>query len=411
MKTTKVFSQLLAAFIDPAVRTIIMKGGTRSGKTWAILQLLNIIASKSTTDNKISIVSETFPHLRLGAMTDFVKILEGDLQYNPSRWSASTHTYLYNRAQIEFFSADMEGRVQGPSRDYLYLNEATNIKYSVYRQLAIRTAKKIIIDYNPLFYFWAEEKVLNLKGSVLIHSTYKDNEFCPPQIVEDLLKMKDADPEWYRIFGEGETGTGQSIAIRNWDIVPELPPKHLRVREYIGVDFGYSAPSAIMHIIQGEGNEIYIDEIAFRQYMDNPDIAEAIKAEGLQDLVTVCDSAEPKSIYELQACGINAIATTNKDIMLGLKIMNRYKKHYTARSVNAHNENKNLHFLEDRSGNITENLSPGNDHTIDAERYVFLTYFGEQADLEIEILSRDAPQDYNELLSLDFQDSFGFKSI
>ena len=147
MDTTKVFSDLLEAYIDPAVRIVALKGGTRSGKTWATMQLLNLIAQKSKTPRLISVVSETMPHLKRGAIRDFKNMLEAEKVFNPSKFNETDKIYKYGKGAIEFFSADEPGKVHGPARDVLYINECINVGWEVYRQLAVRTTEKIILDW------------------------------------------------------------------------------------------------------------------------------------------------------------------------------------------------------------------------------------------------------------------------
>ena len=160
METTKVFSDLAGAYVDPTVRIIVLKGGTRSGKTWATLQLLNIIAARSKKPRLISVVSESMPHLKRGCIRDFKNILEADGVYNPSAWHDTDKIYRYGKGAIEFFSADQPGKVHGPARDVLYINECINTNFAVFQQLAVRTGEKIILDYNPAHEFWVDDKVL-----------------------------------------------------------------------------------------------------------------------------------------------------------------------------------------------------------------------------------------------------------
>ena len=110
MDTTNVFSKNLAAYISSGVRTIVNKGGTRSSKTWSILQLLYIIARESKIPRTISVVSETMPHLKRGCIKDFRKMLELDGLWDDSAWNATDFKYWVGQSTIEFFSADTPGK-------------------------------------------------------------------------------------------------------------------------------------------------------------------------------------------------------------------------------------------------------------------------------------------------------------
>ena len=370
MDTTNVFSMNLAAYLRPDVRTIVNKGGTRSSKTWSILQLLYTIASKSSRARTISVVSETMPHLKRGCIRDFKDMLKNDGLWKPASWNETDKIYQVGNSIIEFFSADQPGKVMGPARDILFINEAIFIPFEVYRQLATRTREKVLIDYNPLYEFWIDSKVLPNATSSLIHSTYKDNDMLSAAQIAEIEYQGSIDQMYYQVMILGETGTYEGLVVQNWDIVSEMPPT-LKKR-WIGLDFGWSAPTAIMLVGLGEKNEIYIDEIGYETNLDNPDIARIIIDAGLQDVEVIADAAEPKSIKELQAFGLNVVKTDNKDIDLGIRVMNRYRKHYTARSLNSIDENRKYRYTQDADGNYTGAPIDKFNHAKDAERYVFL---------------------------------------
>lgn len=372
METTNVFSKNLEAYIRPGVRTLVNKGGTRSSKTWSILQLLYIIAKKSRRPRTISIVSETMPHLKRGCIKDFKTMLEEDGQWDENTWNATDFKYKVNKSIMEFFSADTPGKVTGPARDILFINECINVPFDIYRQLSTRTSEKIILDYNPLYEFWVDSKVLPRGDTVLIHSTYKDNDMLPPAQIAEIEYQGSIDDNYHRVMILGETGSYEGMIIKGWDIVPDLPPRDTWKKHWIGVDFGWSAPTAIELVVLGERGEVWIDELAYGLNMDNPDIAAVIHAAGYSRTEVICDRAEPKSIRELNNMGINAVPSDNKDIDLGIKVMNRYKKHYTQRSLGSIDENRKYRYTQDPDGNYTGKPIDKFNHAKDAERYVFL---------------------------------------
>lgn len=372
METTKVFSDLLAAYIDPAVRIIALKGSTRSSKTWSTLQLLNAVAAKSKKPRLISCVSETMPHLKRGAIRDFRNMLEADDVFNVNAWHDTDKTYSYKKGKIEFFSADQTSKVMGPSRDVLYMNECINMSFPVYQQLSVRTTEKIILDYNPAFEFWVDSKILVRPDARLIHSTYLDNDMLSAGQIAEIESNRDIDPDWWEVYGLGNTGSKEGLVIKNWDIVADLPPRNTWKQVYIGVDFGWSAPTGVMLVVLGEGGEVWIDQLAYGRNLDNPDIAAAIHDAGYSDVETICDAAEPKSIKDLRGLGINAVKSDNKEIELGIRVMNRYKKHYTARSLDSIDENRKYRYPKNEHGEYTGVPIKAHGHAKDAERYVFL---------------------------------------
>lgn len=378
--TTKVFSKLLAAFLDPSVRLILMRGGTRSGKTWAILQLLDYIGRKSkaraTGRRVISVVSETLPHLKRGAIRDFETMLRADRIWSEKKWHDTDKIYKYQNAALEFFSADSPGKVHGPARDILYINEAINVGWEVYRQLSIRTAEKVIIDWNPSFEFWADDKLMTRPDAVVIDSTYLDNDQLTASQIAEIESNREADPEWWATYGEGRVGNRTGLVVQNWEQCDGLPPIEKRKNEWLGLDFGFSGPAAIVHIVEGENGVIYEDEVLYERGKDNPELAEAIRSAGLDHLECICDSAEPKSILELQRNGIRATpAEKGEDsIRIGIKVMNRYKKRVTKRSLNIIYENRNYRKKSDpMTGEYLDEPIKKHDHSRDAARYVYLS--------------------------------------
>lgn len=378
MKTTSVFTKNLEAY-NSGKRVIVNKGSTRSSKTWSIQQLLYIIATLSSKPRLISIVSESFPHLKRGCIRDFETILRNEGKWDQRNWNATDKIYKINNSIIEFFSVDQPGKVHGPARDILFINEAININYETYRQLAIRTRETIFLDLNPSFEFWVDEKVLTRKEeAVLIHSTYKDNEFLTPEQIKEIESNKH-DTEWWKVYGLGLTGSRIGLVMQNWDIVESLPENYKK--RWLGLDFGFTNdPSAIPDVRLSEG-ELWIDEVLYEKGYDNPMIANHLKAFDIpKSLPIVADSAEPKSISEIQAFGYNIEPSIKgKDsISNGISILNRYRKHITKRSLNIIKEYRNYRWKLDEFGNSTNTPIDTWNHSIDPQRYIALKYLGER---------------------------------
>jgi phage terminase large subunit len=389
MHTTKVFSDLVAALADPVTRVVGLQGSTRSSKTWSALQALNIVASKSKTKRKISVVSESLPHLKAGAISDLENMLKDEGTWRDNQWHDTNKRYSYSKGAIEFFSAGDMGRVTGPSREWLYVNEGINVEWKVYQQLAARTTEKIIVDFNPAYRFWFHDNLLENTdwpaGAIkLIKSTYRDNDMLSAAQIMDIESNRNIDPEWWKVYGEGELGTGQGLVWSNWDIVDALPPRALWQQAFIVIDFGWTAPSAVELMVR-IGNEVWVDELAYAPNLDNQMIAQVIKDAGygalnIGALDVLCDSAEPKSIQELKTNGVRAMPTSSKEIELGLQIAKRYQKHYTARSLGTIAENRQYRYPLLADG-ITYGTVPikKHGHAKDAERYGFLSRLADTA--------------------------------
>ena len=377
MKVTSVFWRNIEAYNNNK-RIIVNKGSTRSSKTWSILQLLGVIAEKSQRPLLISIVSESMPHLKKGCIRDFQNMLQSEGKWNPKKWNSTDKTYKINRSQIEFFSADQPGKVHGPARDILYINECINIPYETYRQLAIRTTETIFLDYNPNFSFWVDDKVLSRPESQLIHSTYLDNEHLSKAQIEEIESNK-ADAEWWKVYGLGQTGSQIGLIMQNWDVVSALPEEYKK--RWIGIDFGFTNdPTAIVDIRLYNG-ELWIDELLYARGYDNIRIAKYLTECNIpQSVEIVADSAEPKSISEIRSFGwlVEPAQKGNDSIRAGLSLLNRYRRHLTERSSSLISEYRNYRWMTDNEGLPLNIPCDRYNHAIDAQRYIALNKLSEK---------------------------------
>lgn len=372
MKVTSVFVRNLDAYRN-GYRYVVNKGSTRSSKTYSVLQLLYLIAELSAKPRIISIVSETMPHLKKGCIRDFKEILQNENKWNENNWNETNSIYKVNNSTIEFFSVDNPSKVHGPARDILYVNECINIEYEIYRQLAIRTRETIFLDCNPCFAFWLDEKVLiQTTEALLIHSTYKDNEYLTEAQIKEIESNKN-DANWWKVYGLGLTGSLVGAIMQNWDIVKQMPENYKK--RWIGIDFGYTNdPTAIIDI-RLAGGELWINELLYAKGYDNLMIAEHLGICGLpKGIEIVADSAEPKSIAEIRSKGWRVEpAKKGKDsVNTGISILNRYVKHITENSTSVINEYRNYRWQINEFGDPTNVPTDKFNHSIDAQRYVCL---------------------------------------
>jgi phage terminase large subunit len=359
-------------------RLIANKGGTRSSKTFSILQLLLSIAYNSESPLLISVVSESFPHLKRGAMRDFAQIIDSVHLVEDKHYTLSLTDHIYKFAgggSVEFFSADNATKVHGAQRDILFINECNHVNYEIYRQLVVRTSKCVFLDWNPTSRFWYEEKGLNTrKDTKEINSTYTDNPFLSAQQIAEIESNK-SDENWWRVYGLGEVGSVEGLIYSNWDIVEKMPSDYKR--RYFGIDFGFTNdPTAIVEI-RLQGGELYVDEIAYNTAMNNVDIAKRLQASGVTKLTdVVADSAEPKSIAEINAQGLRVLGADKGKgtILAGIQILQRYKVHVTNSSLGIISELRNYMWKRDNDGNWLNEPTDRFNHALDAMRYVALQW-------------------------------------
>ena len=367
MTPTRVFEETIAAYNDSSVRVVVNRGGTRSGKTYSILQLLALICDGSQKPLLCSVVTQTFPQLRTGAMRDFVKILDGEgLPYLENK---SEHSFKIGCSTVEFFSAEQYTKVLGAQRDILFVNECNRLGWEVVRQLMVRTAKKVFLDYNPVSDFWINNKILTRNDSRLISSTYKDNleNLLPAQVAE--IEQHKKDENWWRVYGLGLEGMLEGLVYPNFDTVPAMPAG-CRIR--YGVDFGYNDPTAIVRVGL-LGADLYLEELCYRRSMTTEDIEAVLVNAGLRRRADriICDSENLAAIETLYRHGWNAVGCRKGrgSVLGGIDLLKRQNLHLLQNSQNLINEIYNYTWETDKNNKSLDIPIDDFNHALDACRY------------------------------------------
>jgi phage terminase large subunit len=364
IKTNKVFRQLE----ESAAKIVVQQGGTRSGKTYNILLWIIFAYCQRNEGKIITICRKSFPALRGTVMRDFFTILKDHDIYSEDAHSKTANEYKLNQNTIEFISLDMPQKIRGRKRDLLFANEANELTQEDWTQLLFRTNEKVILDYNPSEEFhWIYDQVLNRSDVDFFQTTYKDNPFLGDVIKEEIERLKQVDENYWRVYGLGERGQSRSL-VYQFQTCKEIP-KEAKLISY-GLDFGYSSdPTSLVRTYLLEDN-MYVDELLYRTGMTNQDIANEMKALGLDRSNEVfADSAEPKSIEEIYRMGWNIKPTIKGSINIGIDIIRRYKLHATESSFNLIKELRNYKYIEDKNGNMTNKPVDNFNHALDALRY------------------------------------------
>lgn len=341
-------------------------GGTSASKTISILLIL-IHYCQTRKGKVVSVVSETMPHLRKGAMRDFKNIMESHNYWDESKWNETNSTYNFDGTILEFFSADDAGKVRGPRRDVLFINEANNVPFETYEQLEVRTSETIWLDWNPVTEFWFYTEVKDNDHVDFIILTYKDNEALNPAIVASIESRREK-KNWWKVYGEGQLGEAEGRIYTGWIQIDTIPHEAKLIRR--GLDFGYSNdPTALIDVYQYNGARIY-DELIYRKGMSNKDIADVINNQE-EDVLTKADSAEPKSIDEIRSYGVNILpARKGKDsVVNGIQRVQDKKVYVTKRSINLWKEYQNYLWETDKDGKILNIPQDIWNHCMDGIRY------------------------------------------
>lgn len=352
-------------------RVKVIPGGTSAGKTFGILPILIDLAAR-TPKLEISVVSESIPHLRKGALKDFLKIMKATGRYIDANYNRTFLVYTFsNGSYIEFFSADQEDKVRGPRRNILYINECNNVRFDTYHQLAIRTSHEIWLDFNPSNEFWAYTELANDEDVEWLTLTYKDNEALSASIVKEIEKAKEKAKtskyweNWWNVYGLGKLGSLEGVIFNNYSIIDNLPTEAKKVGS--GLDFGYTNdPTALVDVYEWNGKRI-LDEVCYRTGMLNGDIANQCE----KGIIVYADSAEPKSIEEIKRTGvlIKGVTKGKDSILFGIQIMQQQEYIITSSSVNIIKEFRQYCWDVDKSGNKMNKPIDQFNHAIDAIRY------------------------------------------
>ena len=359
--------------LDKRIR--IVKGGTSASKTISILCLLIDYAIKND-GKEISVVSESIPHLRRGALKDFLGILKGLNRYKDTQFNKSTLKYIFtNGSYIEFFSTDQPDKLRGARRTDLYINECNNVPFDAYNQLSVRTSGTVWLDYNPSNLFWVDKELIGKEDTDYITLTYKDNDALPESIVKEIEKAKEKAKtstywsNWWKVYGLGLQGSLEGVCIPDWKEIDTIP-NEARLLAY-GMDFGYSVdPTTLIALYKWNDAYIY-DEVLYKKGMLNRDISRFLSQLDITENI-VADSAEPKSIAELQGYGhsVYGVSKGRDSVVYGLNLINQNEIYVTARSKNLKRELAGYVWAKDKEGNQLQKPTGEHPDCIDAARYV-----------------------------------------
>lgn len=362
---------LFKANLDATEEIIINQGGSSSGKTYSILQVL--FARWANEPNiVITVVGQDIPNLKAGALRDALTIWQSspELQAITNSYNRSDRIFLSKIGSImEFKSFKDSQDAKSGKRDYSFFNEANGIDFDIFTEVRLRTRKQTYIDYNPNAEFWVHEHLIGRPNTKFIRSWHEHNPFLSQSMRDKIEGLKEVDEQLWRVYARGYTGKIEGLIFRNHNLIQELPKE----AEFIaaGMDFGFTNdPTTLIEVYRYNG-ELILNELLFSTGLTNQDIGNKLTALGFnKQKVIVADSAEPKSIEELRRMGFN-IQPAQKgadSIRASIDILKRFTLNITSNSTNLKKEFMNYKWDE------KDNTKPIDffNHGIDAVRYVAL---------------------------------------
>lgn len=351
----------------------IHQGGTSSGKTYSILKVLLRFAydNRGSQPTTVSIVRKSLPALKKSVLRDFLNILASSgIEYAHNKTDQQFKVF---NTTFEFFSLDDPQKARGPRRDVLYCNEANELTYEDFRQLNMRTKMKTVIDFNPSEEYWAHTELVGRDDVSFFKSNYLDNPYLDERVKAEIERLRDADENFWRIYGLGELGVIEGLVLPNWAEIDQFP---VEIEHWgCGLDFGYTNDPSALIKIGIKDDRIYLEELVYERGLTNDDLAARMAALGLpKHIEIVADSAEPKSIEEIYRKGWNIKPTAKgaDSILRGIDELKMHKLHVTNSSTNLLKELKNYKWQRDKNGNWLNRPIDAFNHAIDAIRYYLL---------------------------------------
>ena len=352
-------------------KIVALQGSSRAGKTYNALLWIIFSYCHKNTGKVISICRKTLPSLKATVLRDFLEILRNNELYSEIYHNKTSNEYWLNGNLIEFFSLDMGSRVRGRKRDMLFINEANEIDYEAWNQLLFRTDGRVngvILDYNPHDQFhWIYDKVLERDDATLHISTFMDNPFLSNTLQTEIKRLKDTDPDYWRVYGLGLRGQSRSLVFK-FHVCDSIPATAKLISR--GLDFGFASDPSALCATYIDGDNMYTQELLYEKGLTNQDLAKEFVRLGLDRRDELfADSSEPKSIEEIHRMGWNIKGKKKYEINYGIDLIRRYKLHVTKDSTNALKELENYKYIEDRNGNPTNKPVDKFNHFCDALRY------------------------------------------
>lgn len=359
-------------------RIVINRGGSRSGKTYSILQRLIMYAFQNKS-KIINIVRKTQREIESTVLKDFVDILVSMGIYDERYHNKTHHTLWINGNLFRFVGMDKAMKKRGFKGDVLFINEANGLSLEDWVQLKIRTAEQIFIDYNPSEYFWLDEHVIEKEHESLfeiIHSTYKDNyDFLPEWQIKDIESLINIDDYYYNVYTKGVLVEMKGKIYSNYSLIdPEIYDAIDADEIFYGIDWGYEHPMTLIEIKKAQ-EKYYERELFCESKKQVEDLITFMGSKNLSMTADMfADPAYPADIQKVRDAGYEVIKA-KKEIEAGIRYCQGLKRFICKSSVN-HIRQTNRYKWKQTSDNkiITGQPVKIDDDCPDAQRYAEYTH-------------------------------------
>jgi len=392
----KVFNDVYIPHLDNFARIQIVFGGSSSGKSVFLAQrgIFDVLGG----GRNYLICRAVARTIKRSVFTEFKRVIQA--------WSLQTEFKInetdltitcQNGYQILFAGLDDIEKLKSitPAKGALtdiWIEEATEISSNDLRQLLKRQRggdesipKRLTMSFNPILmshwifkdYFspigWADGQSNYRNDAIsILKTTYKDNRFLTAGDIADL--ENETDKYFFNVYTLGNWGVLGNVIFTNWRVADLSSMADQFTVKRHGLDFGFSSDPAAIPVTHYDKarKTIYIYDELYERGLTNDLLAEEVKKLVQADYVT-CDSAEPKSIRELNNYGVNALpARKGKDsVIFGIQWLQQQAIVIDSKCINTINEFQQYKWKEDKDGNaIRQPVEKGN-HIIDGLRYAY----------------------------------------
>jgi phage terminase large subunit len=272
------------------------------------------------------------------------------------------------------------------------IEEATETERDTVKQLVKRQRggdpaipKRLTLSFNPVLksswiyqdYFapvaWADDQTEYHDGRLSILKTwYIHNRFLTP---DDIVDLEGETDNYFRdVYTLGNWGVLGDVIFTNWETadLSDMAQQFTNIR--IGLDFGFASDPAALPVTHYDRRRktIYLFNEFYERGLTNDRLADSIRPLVGRNVI-VADSAEPKSIAELQGYGL-AVRGARKgqgSVNHGIQWLQQQRIVIDKGCINARNEFSQYQWKKDKDGNSLRVPVGKNDHLIAGLRYAY----------------------------------------
>lgn len=379
---TPILARLISAVGSGGFNVFVFEGGSRSSKTFSIIQyLIHYALANPALPTRIVIARKRATWLSSTVWSDFDTVLDQLGLLPRCRKNKTLKTIRLASTSFEFIGLDEVQKLHGLTSDIVWINEAMEATRNDFDQMEQRTSRFCILDYNPSAEeHWIYDTVCPRPDCYFDHSTMLDNPFIPENSRRKILSYEPTEENYangtvdirkWKIYGLGLRATIEGQVFSNWEVIDAIPA--WVTRRWNCLDFGFTSdPTACAEVGFYKGC-LYIDEKFYATEMTSRDIIREGKR--LKPLDIISESADPRLVRELRSAGlkIHPVKKYPGSVEAGIDFMRGLPRIYiTSNSVNAIKEFKNYTFQQDADGRWLGEPVDDFNHIIDGVRYVCL---------------------------------------